>query len=101
MSRKQLLHIGLFVLICLIPFSFVCTKNAEGTSIKTVELETLFKEADVVAFVRVLAGDAENFDVAIYKAEVLSPFKGCTNKQVVYFGPFVKYEIGGEYLVFL
>jgi hypothetical protein len=75
--------------------------ESSATSIKSVELGELFKEADVVAFVKVQAGDIESFDTPLFKAKSRLCFKGCANGEVLYFGPFQGYEVGSEYLVFL
>jgi hypothetical protein len=77
------------------------TPLATGTTIASVKVETLFHEADLVAIVRILSGDSENYPVTIYKAEVLKAFKGAAVKEKIYFGPFVSLGVGSEYLVFL
>jgi hypothetical protein len=41
-----------------------------------VELPQLFKIADTVATVRIVSGDTENYDRAVYKANVIRSFKG-------------------------
>lgn len=66
-----------------------------------IELIDLFKSADIVAVVHVLSGDAESYDKAIYKAEVVRKFKGTREKEILYFGPYVGLKLGGEYLLFL
>jgi hypothetical protein len=66
-----------------------------------VKVEGLLKQADLVAVVRIVSGDTEHYTNAVYKAEVLQPFKGVETGKTVYFGPFVKFGLGGEYLVFL
>ena len=40
------------------------------------EIGELFKAADVVSLVHILSGDAENYDCAVYKGEVVQSFKG-------------------------
>jgi len=52
-----------------------------------VSLSNLFKQADVVAVVQVLSGDSENYETAVYKSKVLTPFKGTTRGEELYFGP--------------
>lgn len=76
----------------------VTTRISEPAS---VSLETLFAQADLVAFVKIRSGDAENYNHAIYKAEVLESYKGAKLNDVIYFTPFIGYGIGSEYLVFL
>jgi len=66
-----------------------------------INLGELFKIADVVAVVRVVAGDAESYDVAIYKAVVVSSFKGATDGNTIYFGKFIGVRLGWEYVIFL
>lgn len=60
----------------------------------------LFKESDVVALVRVVSGDSESYDHAVYKGEVIQRFKGMPSG-AVYFGPFVGEKLGWEYILFL
>jgi hypothetical protein len=66
-----------------------------------VKVEDLMKQADLVATVRLLSGDIEHYPRAIYKAEVVQPFKGVEKGAIIYFGPFVGYGLGEELLVFL
>ena len=82
----------------LIPSSVVREVRAE--TIASVSVENLFKEADFVAFVKILSGDAEHYNGAIYKAEVLKAYKGTTEKEIIYFGEYTTYGIGNEYLAF-
>ena len=65
------------------------------------QISDLFKAADVVAMVKILSGDTENYDHAVYKGEVIKGFKGVPSKATVYFGPFVGERLGWEYLLFL
>ena len=78
--------------------AFVPEIRAE--TIASVSLENLYKEADFVAFIKILSGDAEHYDGAIYKAEVLKAYKGTKEKEIIYFGEFISYRIGNEYLAF-
>jgi hypothetical protein len=66
-----------------------------------MRLEQLFKMADLVAVVRVVSGDTENYKTAVYKAIVVTSFKGTANGQTLYYGPFVGQRLGSEYVVFL
>jgi len=66
-----------------------------------VRVEDLMKQADMVAIVRVLSGDIEHYPKAVYKAEVVQPFKGVEKGTIIYFGPFIGYGLGEELLVFL
>jgi hypothetical protein len=72
-----------------------------GTSIKSVTLAALFSESDVVALVRVTAADSLAFKNAVYRAQVIQPFKGVSVGSQIYFGPYESYALGKEYLVFL
>ncbi len=71
------------------------------TEPERVKLEDLFNQADVVATIRIVSGDTEQYPHTVYKAEVLKPFKGTEPGATVFFGPYVSYGLGGEYLVFL
>lgn len=78
--------------------------NKQGITITEpgrVKLDQLFKQADVVALVRVLSGDTENYDSAVYKAEVIRSFKGAATGKVLYFGPYEGERLGWEYMLFL
>jgi hypothetical protein len=66
-----------------------------------IELAQLFKMSDVVAVARIVSGDTENYKTAIYKATVLTSFKGTADGQTIYFGPFIGSRLGREYVVFL
>ena len=66
-----------------------------------VKLGDLFKQADVVAVVQILSGDRENYDTAVYKSKVLMQFKGTAVGEELYFGPFIGYGVGNEYVAFL
>lgn len=63
--------------------------------------DDLFKVADAVAVVKVLSGDTENYEKAVYKGEVIQSFKGIAARQTVYFGPLVRGRLGWEYVLFL
>jgi hypothetical protein len=85
----------------------VTVKAEPPTSVVTIteparyKLEELYKKADVVALVRIISGDMESYDVAIYKAVVVTNFKGTTDGQTIYYGPFIGEKLGSEYVVFL
>lgn len=64
-------------------------------------LEDLFKQADTVALVKVVAGDMDSYDVPIYKAEVVESFKGAPAAKTIFFGPYVGEKLGWEYILFL
>jgi hypothetical protein len=72
-----------------------------NTEPATYKLEQLYRKADVVALVRVVSGDTENYDVAIYKVIVVTNFKGTAEGQILYYGPCIGEKLGSEYIVFL
>jgi hypothetical protein len=76
-------------------------RTVEISEPATVTITDLFKQADVVVVVEILSGDSENYETAVYKAKVLTTFKGAEVGQQLFFGPFIGYEVGGEYVAFL
>src|ERR1700674_4781154 len=66
-----------------------------------IELADLFSTANTVALVKVVSGDAENYPITVYKAEVIKSFKGVAVEDTVYFGPYVGRRFGFEYVLFL
>lgn len=86
---------------------FVQTAGAQNSKEITIrepgtyKLDDLFKQADRVILAKVVAGDTESYDIAIYKAEVVKSFKGSGMGETVYFGPFVGESLGSEYILFL
>lgn len=77
------------------------TTRIEISDPATVKLEDLFKQADIVAVVEILSGDAEHYPQVVYKARVVTPFKGAAKEDIIFLGPFTNYGIGSEYLAFL
>ncbi len=80
--------------------------SAQSQSVTITEpgaykITDLFKSADIVAVVKVLSGDTENYAHAVYKGEVIQSFKGVQRGATVYFGPFVGEKLGWEYVLFL
>jgi len=65
------------------------------------QLADLYKHSDIVASVKIVSGDTEHYDGAVYKAEVVKNFKGSTSGETIYFGPYVGERLGREYFVFL
>lgn len=65
------------------------------------ELAGLFEHADIVALVKVVSGDTESYDVALYKAEVLKNFKGTSVGETIYFEPSTRERLGWESILFL
>src|SRR5437016_6208930 len=66
-----------------------------------LDVADLFRKADTVALVKITSGDAETYDVAVYKATILESFKGAARHDTIYFGPFIGEKLGWEYIVFL
>ena len=100
---KQLIFCSLYCLLVCI-FSVDAQERTITTTINepaTIKVEAWLKQADMVAVMRILSGDTEHYSTAIYKAEVLQSFKGVEKGATVYFGPFISYGLGSEYLVFL
>src|SRR5689334_19620070 len=60
------------------------------------KLADLFKKADVVAILKIVSGDTENYDCAVYKAVVVKSFRGSEAGETVYFGPYVGERLGWE-----
>jgi hypothetical protein len=77
------------------------TRGGEISEPATVKIEGLFKQADVVSVVKIVSGDTEHYSQAVYKAEVVTPFKGVAKGETIFLGPFFGYRIGNEYLAFL
>jgi hypothetical protein len=96
-------------LLSLALFAFVIVLVAGGHQIKestisepgVYQLSDLFNAADSVVLAKIVSGDTENYDVAIYKAEVLKSFKGVPVGDTIYFGPYVGERLGWEYVLFL
>ena len=61
----------------------------------------LFRVSDKVALIKTISGDTEHYKVAVYKAQVIQPFKGAVSGETLYFGPYVGLKLGWEYIVFL
>jgi hypothetical protein len=59
------------------------------------KLKDLFANADVVAVVKVLSGDTEHYEHAVYKGEVIQSFKSASRGATVYFGPECDHALSG------
>ncbi|MCU1242939.1 MAG: hypothetical protein JWO71_3665 [Candidatus Acidoferrum typicum] len=91
-------------LFCFIVSAPIAKSQEQRTTISEpapVKIEELLKQADLAAIVRVISGDTEHYSQAVYKAEVLQPFKGLEKGATFYFGPFIGFGLGEELLVFL
>jgi hypothetical protein len=88
--------------ICLSLLLFVCSLSSSfATSIRTVKLATLFEQADKVVLIKILSGDSEHYETAVYKAVVEGAYKGAAKNEIIFFGPFEGYAVGSEYILFL
>ncbi|MGB6192861.1 MAG: hypothetical protein WBF42_10365 [Terracidiphilus sp.] len=67
----------------------------------TYTLADLFNRADRVVLARVTAADTAAYDMALYKVQVIEAFKGASNGEMLFVGPFVKAEVGSSYFFFL
>ena len=92
---------SLLCFIFSVPFAEAQEQTVKINEPAPVKVEDLMKQADLVAIVRLLSGDIEHYPKAVYKAEVLQPFKGVDKAAIIYFGPFMGYGLGEELLVFL
>ena len=52
------------------------SKEVAITEPAVIDVASLFNQADTVALVKIVSGDAENYNHAIYKGEVIKSFKG-------------------------
>lgn len=65
------------------------------------ELKALFNRADAVVLAKIVAGSIEDYDAVVYKAEVVTGFKGLKTGEIIYFGPYLGHRLGNEYVLFL
>ncbi|MBZ5522128.1 MAG: hypothetical protein LAP21_07795 [Acidobacteriia bacterium] len=96
----------LFVIVFLASAQPAMPQRSNKVTVETAELARinltdLFQHADTVARVTIVAGDIENYDVAVYKARVVQSFKGAAAGETLYFGPHIGKRLGSEYIVFL
>jgi hypothetical protein len=76
-------------------------KTTTLTEPGVTDIPQLFRVSDKVALVKTVSGDTEHYKVAVYKAQVVQPFKAAVSGETLYFGPYVGLKLGWEYLVFL
>lgn len=97
-----LMRVGVLLVVALLPaIASAQSREVTITEPGVYKISDLFKAADIVAVVKVLSGDTENYDHAVYKGEVVQSFKGPSNGMTIYFGPFVGERLGWEYFLFL
>jgi hypothetical protein len=108
--RKGTVRWGISILLVCIPVLRLSAQRSQAqitTNETTIsepglyKLEELYKYADIVALVEVLSGDIENYEHAVYKAKVVKSFKGTSEGETIYFGPYKGDRLGWEYVLFL
>jgi hypothetical protein len=99
-ARRALL-VFIFTVVSVRPICAQQSKEVTTAEPAIIDVASLFKQADTVALVKIVSGDAENYSQAIYKAEVIKSFKGATSGEAIYFGPYVGEKLGWEYILFL
>ncbi|MFC3682392.1 hypothetical protein [Hydrogenophaga luteola] len=77
----------------------------QATTLPSIELSQLFRDADIVALVEVASGETigtgEKSCGAKYAALVVDGFKGVSAGETIEFGNYYGYEIGSRYVLFL
>lgn len=92
--------------VLLRPCKFAAQSQVKTTTTTITEpgsapLSDIFQHADIVAVVKTISGDAETYEGAVYKSKVIKSFKGAQEGEDIYFGPFIGYRLGWEYVLFL
>jgi hypothetical protein len=77
------------------------SESVKITEPAKMTLEQVFKMSDVIALVRVVSGDTENYKIAMYKTTVVKGFKGTDEGKTIYFGQYSGVRLGSDYVVFL
>jgi hypothetical protein len=76
-----------------------------ATTLAPVPIDSLYKEADIVATIQIVEGKVvennEGVCGALYEGRIINSFKGVSDEETVIFGHYFHYEVGGKYLVFL
>ena len=98
--------VRIFLLVTVSAFSARLVSAQGSTSVTIREpgiyhLAYLFKQADVVALVKIVSGDTESYDVPVYKGVVAKSLKGSAVGETVYFGPYLGERLGWDYVLFL
>jgi hypothetical protein len=106
LSLVALTFAGIFSSRCTFGQSITANTSSPTETVTITEpgkitLGQLFKMSDIVAVVQIVSGDTENYKTAVYKAHVVKNFKGVDEGKTIYFGPFVGYKLGSEYILFL
>jgi hypothetical protein len=95
------LRIVVSLVVLLSTAAFAQSQVVTITEPGVYKISELFNSADVVAVVKIVSGDTENYDRAVYKGQVIQSFKGMPRGATIYFGPFVGEMLGWEYVLFL
>jgi hypothetical protein len=95
-----------FSLIAVLCIALAHTAMTQDTQLTNREpgvytLADLFSRADKVVLANVVAGDTASYDIPMYKAEVVAAFKGATNGETIFFGPYIGIRVGTQYFLFL
>ncbi len=99
-ARRGLLLLGVVATLAQLTWAQQ-SNRVTITEPSVITLTNLYRQADTVAVVKIVSGDAENYRFAVYKAEVVKSFKGAATGETVYFGPYLGERIGWEYILFL
>lgn len=75
-ARCQILLLGLAGIVMCSGITTAQQQTVTLTEPSPVKIQELFKQADLVAVVRILSGDTEQYPTAVYKAKVVQSFKG-------------------------
>jgi hypothetical protein len=67
----------------------------------TYTLADLFNRSDRVVLGRVTAAETSTYDIPLYKVQVVAAFKGASNGETLFVGPYPAAEIGSSYFFFL
>jgi len=98
------MRVGVLLVIALALLPAIASAQSREVTISepgVYQISDLFKAANIVAVVRIVSGDTENYEHAVYKGEVVQSFKGPSGGATIYFGPFDGERLGWEYLLFL
>jgi len=94
----------LWILLLLALFSTMACGQSQTVTITepgVYNIRDLFNTASIVAVVKGLSRDTENYEHDIYKGSIIRSFKGPPIGEVIYFGPFDGERLGWEYVLFL
>jgi hypothetical protein len=98
---RFLIGIALLFSVVLLGTSQTKTDPISITEPARYRLSDLYSHADKVALVKVLSGTTEAYEDAVYKGQVVKAFKGTSEGDIIYFGPYSGTQLGSEYVLFL